>query len=139
MLRVIFPLAKEVGGMCALLRPAVLAGLFGLAGCAAHHAVPEARAPAVAPAANLGYATIVAARQGGIEGTRILAAIGLAPGSAEVWRGEIEFIVRTEDGTTLSVVQVDRENLRPGERVALTSGARTRLVRLVDSGSIPRT
>jgi outer membrane lipoprotein SlyB len=139
MLRVIFPTANEVARMSALLRPAVLAGLLGLAGCAAHHAERDARAPAVAPAAKLGYATIVAARQSGIEGTRILAAIGLTPASAPAGRGEIEFIVRTEDGATLSVVQVDRENLRPGERVAVMSGARTRLVRLVDSGMTPRT
>ncbi len=42
-----------------------------------------------------------------------------------------EFIVREDSGGTISVVQVNQENFRPGDRVGLTRGARTSLVRLV--------
>ncbi len=123
--------------MSALFRSAVLAGLFSLAGCATHHGESAATPPSSAPAASIGYATIVAARQSGIEGTRILAAIGLTPMGAAAGRGEVEFIVRTADGATLSVVQADRDNLRPGERVVVLSGARTRLVPLTDTRGNP--
>ncbi|MBN9509406.1 MAG: hypothetical protein J0I21_09875 [Alphaproteobacteria bacterium] len=125
--------------MSALFRSVVMAGLCSLAGCAAHRGESAATPPPAAPAASLGYATIVAARQSGIEGTRILTAIGLTPIGAADGRGEVEFIVRTADGATLSVVQPDRGNLRPGERVVVVGGARTRLIPLADIRGNPGT
>lgn len=41
----------------------------------------------------------------------------------------VEFIIREDNGQTISVVQTNEENLRPGERVVLTRGARTRIAR----------
>ncbi len=41
----------------------------------------------------------------------------------------IEFIIREDDGQTISVVQTNEDGFRPGERVVLTRGARTRLQR----------
>jgi outer membrane lipoprotein SlyB len=41
----------------------------------------------------------------------------------------VEFIIREDSGQTISVVQTNEENFRPGERVVITRGARTRLSR----------
>lgn len=41
----------------------------------------------------------------------------------------VEFIIREDSGQTISVVQTNEENFRPGERVVLTRGSRTRLGR----------
>ena len=43
--------------------------------------------------------------------------------------GSVEFIIREDSGQTISVVQSNEENFRPGERVVLTRGSRTRLGR----------
>ena len=39
----------------------------------------------------------------------------------------VEFIIREDSGQTISVVQTNEEDFRPGERVILTRGARTRI------------
>lgn len=41
----------------------------------------------------------------------------------------VEFIIREDTGQTISVVQTNEEGFRPGERVVLSRGARTRLQR----------
>ncbi len=41
----------------------------------------------------------------------------------------VEFIIREDNGQTISVVQTNEDQFRPGERVALTRGARTRIAR----------
>ena len=41
----------------------------------------------------------------------------------------IEFIIREDDGQTISVVQSNELGFQPGERVVLTRGARTRIAR----------
>lgn len=41
----------------------------------------------------------------------------------------VEFIIREDTGQSISVVQTNEEQLRPGERVVLTRGARTRIGR----------
>jgi outer membrane lipoprotein SlyB len=41
----------------------------------------------------------------------------------------VEFIIRQDDGQTISVVQTNEDNFHPGERVVLTRGARTRIGR----------
>ena len=38
-----------------------------------------------------------------------------------------EFIIREDDGNTVSVVQTNEEGFRPGDRVVLTRGARTHI------------
>jgi outer membrane lipoprotein SlyB len=55
---------------------------------------------------------------------------GLAGNVAEssLNKGEaIEFIIRQDDGSTISVVQTNENNFRPGQRVAIIRGERTRL------------
>ena len=42
-------------------------------------------------------------------------------------RQAVEFIIQEDSGQTISVVQSNEENFRPGDRVVLTRGARTRL------------
>lgn len=41
----------------------------------------------------------------------------------------VEFIIREDSGNTIAVVQTNEENFRPGDRVILTRGARTRIAR----------
>lgn len=41
----------------------------------------------------------------------------------------VEFIIRQDNGRTISVVQTNEENLRPGDRVMLSFGASTRITR----------
>ena len=59
---------------------------------------------------------------GGIAGT--VAERSLNKGDA------VEFVIREDDGRTITVVQTNEENFRPGDRVALSRGARTRLARV---------
>jgi outer membrane lipoprotein SlyB len=42
----------------------------------------------------------------------------------------MEFIIRVDNGQTVSVVQTNEDGFRPGERVVLTGGARTRIARV---------
>ena len=58
---------------------------------------------------------------GGVLGTAIEG--GVSGGQA------VEFIIREDGGQTISVVQTNEENFRPGDRVTLTRGARTRIGR----------
>jgi outer membrane lipoprotein SlyB len=39
----------------------------------------------------------------------------------------VEFIIRQDDGSTVSVVQTNEDGFRPGDRVVLTRGARTHI------------
>ena len=43
--------------------------------------------------------------------------------------GAVEFIIREDAGDTISVVQANDDNFRPGERVGLTDGPHARIVR----------
>jgi outer membrane lipoprotein SlyB len=56
---------------------------------------------------------------GGLAGNAIER--GVSTGNA------VEFIIREDNGQTISVVQTNEENFHPGERVVITRGARTRL------------
>ncbi len=76
---------------------------------------------------------------GGDPRTRILGAIGGAiiggiTGSAvegAATGGQaMEFIIREDNGQTISVVQTNEEAFQPNERVVLTRGARTRIGRV---------
>jgi len=64
---------------------------------------------------------VAGAVAGGLAGNAIEK--GVSSGTA------VEFIIREDDGRTISVVQTNEDNFRPGERVIITSGARTRLAR----------
>lgn len=93
---------------------------------------PVASAPSALPGQ---YGVILAERPvpatgaGDVRG-QILARLGDAvvlPAAAGLPREE--FIVRTDDGRTLSVVQDNPQRLRPGERILVGGTEATRLVR----------
>jgi outer membrane lipoprotein SlyB len=108
-----------------------VAGLLALDGCA----------PAAAPAADVGpaetaeYGVIVSLRPAAASGAvqaNIMAAFGgpMAGGvEGKPAAAATEFIVREDSGNTISVVQANDDGLRPGDRVAVMRGARTRLAR----------
>ena len=109
--------------------PCLLAALLALAGCAAPAAtVPTAVTPspltrAAAPVGGV----IVAVRPAPLDTPArrsVLAALGLPPTAAN---GDVEIIVRADDGQPVSVLQNDAGDLRVGDRVALVAGQRTRI------------
>jgi len=93
-----------------------------------------------------GVGTLAGAAAGGVAGSfigggarsNVLGAIGgavlggLAGNAIEGGMSQgnaVEFIIREDSGQTISVVQTNEENFRPGDRVILTRGARTRIGR----------
>jgi len=94
--------------------------LLGLAGCAV------SPPPAAPPAAAL-RATIVAVRPVAPAADGPLLALLGAPSGAVVPVQAREFILRTEDGHILSIVQDDDGLLRAGQAVSVVAGARARL------------
>jgi outer membrane lipoprotein SlyB len=52
---------------------------------------------------------------------------GDAPRDAQADSRLFEFIVRTQDGTTIAIVQPETHNLHPGEHVSIVRGAETRI------------
>ncbi len=101
--------------------------LLLLAGCATHQepAVPKAQA---APPAGL-HGTILAMRPVPAEapGPARVVLANLGTKGAVVAGQVFEFIVRTETGTTISIVQPQTNGLHPGERVSILQGAETRI------------
>jgi outer membrane lipoprotein SlyB len=109
-------------------RPArllVMALLAAFCGCT------KAAAP-VAPqaASTIKSGVVVSVRDaspgGDVRGS-ILGAVGAAPPAARDALAEI--IVRDDAGQAVSVMQANADSLRPGDRVVLTGGARTRVTR----------
>jgi outer membrane lipoprotein SlyB len=115
-----------------------LLAVLVLSGCAR----PPQRAAQIAPSPAPAVATgVIAAMRPLAAPTAdtaraILAAIGMG-GAAAVSRpaDETEFVVSEDGGRTVSIVQPNDAGLHPGERVALTPGARTRIIRLAAAGS----
>jgi outer membrane lipoprotein SlyB len=67
-------------------------------------------------------------------GARILAAIGVGvPAGVGTAPGEAEFVIRADDGRTLSIMQANDKNFRAGQRVALSGGPRMQVVSLAAS------
>jgi outer membrane lipoprotein SlyB len=122
------------------LRAALLPALV-LASCAPAPK-PVAAIPQSVP---LEYGTIASLRPvlqaapGGMgtdPGARIFAAIGVGiPTGAGTAPGETEFVVRADDGRTLSIMQANDRSFRAGQRVALRGGARMQVVSLAASGN----
>jgi outer membrane lipoprotein SlyB len=101
--------------------------LADLAGCAPANP-PK---PAVQPA-SVAMGTILSMRavdsHAGSDPVRAaLLAGGSAPGDGD--RSLVEFIVRADDGATLSIVQSNESGLRNGDRVTILRDDRTRLAR----------
>jgi outer membrane lipoprotein SlyB len=113
------------------LRPTIyllcLVTLAGFAGCAPANA-PK---PAVQPA-SVAMGTILSMRavdsRSAIDPMRAaLLAGGSASGDGD--RSLVEFIVRADDGATLSIVQSNESGFRAGDRVAILRDDPTRLGR----------
>jgi len=112
-----------------------IVAVLGLAGCASGNAVRGDAPGRVGEPGKVGFATIVAIRdlvlpeQGlGAYGAVLPAgAVRIAGRHAGQSSAEMEFIIREDDGRTLSVVQRNTDGFRPGQRVALVHGAQTRL------------
>jgi hypothetical protein len=117
------------------LRPAISCALLTLLACCATHTeplvskseqpLPKAQATALAgmPGTILALRPVASATPGP---ARILLS---SPGTPGVLADEhsFEFIVRTESGTTLSIVQPQTNGLHAGERVSILRGAETRI------------
>jgi outer membrane lipoprotein SlyB len=110
-----------------MIRTLCLVGLaLGVAGCAPARTDAVRAEPALVPA---GGGVIVSMRPMTVAASNAIL-VALNEGSAA--RGArpaaaVEFIVRVDGGRTVSVVQPDAGNFRPGQRVVLTGGTRTRV------------
>jgi len=106
-------------------RPGTWAILLALAAC-----TPVAPPAPASPAATA-QGVIVSLRPspapgGGDVRANILGAIG-ATGPAPHGTAATEFIIRQDDGQTISVVQPNTANLRPGDHVRLTHTPQTHI------------
>lgn len=116
------------------LRTASFCVLLLLGGCATHPEQPAAKADQTVPKAQIAPpagvpGTILAMRPvpaGSSGAARILLA-GLGTQGTAVDEHVFEFIVRTESGTTMSIVQPLTNGLRAGEHVSISRGAETRI------------
>ncbi|HQU01246.1 MAG: hypothetical protein B7Z78_02075 [Rhodospirillales bacterium 20-60-12] len=66
---------------------------------------------------------------GAIGGAIVGGLVGNAVGTSATSGQAVEFIIRQDDGTTISVVQTNELQLQPGDRVQIIRGNRTRLAR----------
>jgi len=106
--------------------------LMLLAGCATHTEQPapmtQAASPAGVPAAGvlgiiLAIRPVPAERPG--PARTVLAGLGSQDSFTD---GQVfEFIVRTENGTTISIVQPQTNDLHAGARISILRGAETRI------------
>jgi outer membrane lipoprotein SlyB len=56
--------------------------------------------------------------------------MGAAAGAQAAVPADTEFVIRVDNGRTLSVMQANDQNFHAGERVAISRGARTRILRV---------
>jgi hypothetical protein len=119
------------------LRSAIFCAVLLLSGCTTQSHPAASKAPIAPPVGVSGV--ILAMRPVAAENpepARILlsglgfdadsgtaGALGDARGDSRVF----EFIVRTQDGTTIAIVQPETGSLHPGERVSILHGAETRI------------
>ena len=116
--------------------PLVFLAVLGTASCATP-SPPVAAIPATPPP---NHGVIVSMRPiadsapaGPDMRATILGAVGHADAArASLLHAAYEFIIREDDGRTLTVVQTNEAQLRPGDRIALSLAARTRLTRAAD-------
>lgn len=68
---------------------------------------------------------------GAVGGALVGGLVGYAAENAVSTGQAVEFIIQEDNaGTPISVVQTNEDNFRPGERVVLSRGARTRIARV---------
>lgn len=124
-----------------LLLCACLLALVGIAGCASINTVAAGSPAKVAPPAVARAGTILSMRQVTREkvppqwGAVLLAdasASNIANDSSKTQAKQLpleEFIVRTDDGAILSVVQTNEAGFHVGDRVIILRGEQARLAR----------
>jgi hypothetical protein len=117
-------------------RSAIFCAVLLLSGCTTQPH-PGASKAQIAPAAGV-PGIILAMRPVAAENPEpariLLSGLGFSadsgagsPGGAAGDSRVFEFIVRTQDGTTIAIVQPETGSLRPGERVSILHGAETRI------------
>ena len=103
--------------------------VVGVAGCAPRAATVLAPAPAQAGAGTIVSMRQVVTASASVQPLRV----ALAGDSAAVDQADsvplVEFIVRADDGATLSIVQVNDLGLHTGDHVLIRRGQQTRLAR----------
>ena len=104
-----------------------LIGLSGVSGCAPPTPSKPAAAPAVANAGTILSMRAVSARAGDGPLRTALLIDGAAPRDAS--QKLVEFIVRADDGATLSIVQGNEAGFRTGDRVIIRRDEIARLAR----------
>jgi hypothetical protein len=109
------------------LRTASFCTLLLLVGCAVHTEQPAPKVQATRPAGDPGIILAMRpVRADSPEPARILLS-GLDAHGAFADGQVFEFIVRTESGTTIAIVQPRASGLRPGEHVSILHGTETRI------------
>jgi outer membrane lipoprotein SlyB len=104
---------------------------LGVAGCAPARPDPTRAERVPEPSGVPGGGVIVSMRPMTVAASDVIL---IALNEASLARGSrpaaaVEFIIHEDGGRTVSVVQSDAAGFRPGERVVLTGGARTRVAR----------
>jgi outer membrane lipoprotein SlyB len=108
--------------------PAVFILLAGVAGCAPAKPPPPASVqPASVSAGTILSMRTVAARASQDPLRTAMLTTGAAPNDGG--RSLVEFIVRTDDGATLSIVQTNEPGFRSGDRVVIIRDDLTHLAR----------
>ena len=104
-----------------------MVALGGIAGCATI-GQPSASAPSVTVSAGTILSMRAASPSTTVDSVRVILLAGGA-GRDDNDRSLMEFIVRADDGATLSIVQPNDAGFRTGDRVVIERGDHTRLTR----------
>jgi hypothetical protein len=109
--------------------------LIAVAACAAPSPPPAAQGAPSRPAPKfVEHGTILAIHPVPAEDPRTARILLARLGDATPADGHsVEYILRDQDGTTISVVQADVDGLQPGDRVSIRRGARTRISNIAAS------
>jgi hypothetical protein len=101
---------------------------LGVAACAPARTETARTPPVPASSGPPGGGVIVSMRPMTVAASdTILIALNEGATTRGARPAEVEFIIREDGGRTVSVVQADAAGFRPGERVMLIGGARTRV------------
>jgi outer membrane lipoprotein SlyB len=108
------------------INPVVFVLLAGVAGCA-----PARPPPAAVQSASVSEGTILSMRAVAAHASQdpLRAAMVTTGAPNDGGRSLMEFIVRTDDGATLSIVQMNEPGFRTGDRVVIMRDDLTHLAR----------
>ncbi len=107
--------------------PVVFVLLGGVAGCAPAKPPPATVLPASVSTGRILLMRAVAARANQDPLRAAMITTGASPNDGS--RSLVEFIVRTDDGATLSIVQTNEPGFRTGDRVVIMRDDVTHLAR----------